>query len=126
LLLVHTSDGLTSKINLENEEQAKSWLNRLRNLEFREKISGLTVIQQNGVYLSLPRPQKFKNVILQAENIPRDGNGKIKGGERLICFADDVRLSVMVHRDPLATVRVHLVKFGHRRFDPLLERHKVR
>jgi len=104
------------EIDLEDEEQARSWLERLKDPAFREAITGLTV-SHNGITYSLPRPGDFRQVVLTAEPVVNNGR-RNKGGERLLCFADDVRLSVMVHREQIANVRIALSKPGRRRFDP--------
>jgi hypothetical protein len=44
-------------------------------------------------------------------------SGRVKGGEKVLLYADDVRLSVMAHAEQPA-VRVSLSKVGKRRFDP--------
>jgi len=113
--LVHTADGRTEEIDLDDEEQARTWLHRLRDPVFRDAVSGLSV-SHNGVVYSLPRPRNFRQVSMTAE--ASQGAGRNKGGERLLCFADEVKLVVMVHREQKATVRVSLSKPGRRRFDP--------
>lgn len=115
MLWVHTADGQTEAINLDDEEQAQKWLERLRDPVFRDSISGLSV-SHNGVTYSLPRPRNFQQVAMTVEAVQEAGRNK--GGERLLCFADEVRLAVMVHREQKATVRVSLSKPGRRRFDP--------
>lgn len=116
MLKVHTSDGLTSRINLENEEQAKAWLSRLSDPRYQENITGLTIAYR-GVQYSLSRPQGFTRLNFLAEQVQPDPKGKVKGGERIFCFSDEVRIGLMVHKEQRA-VRVSLVKIGKRRFSP--------
>jgi hypothetical protein len=115
VLWVHTVDGRTESIDLGDEEYARIWMERLRDPAFRDLISGLSV-SHNGVTYSLPRPHNFRQVALTAEAVPVEGRNK--GGERLLCYADEVRLAVMVHREQQAAVRISLSKPGRRRFDP--------
>lgn len=117
MLRVHTSDGLTTRFDLEDKERAAEWLERLKDPEFHNRITGLT-ISHRGVLYSFPRPQGFRRMSFLAERVAPDPQRKIKGGERIWCFSDDVRVGVMVHRAQRA-VRVTLTKTGHRRFDPV-------
>jgi hypothetical protein len=68
-----------------------------------------------GVQFSIARPQDFGIVSLAAEHV--ESSGRVKGGEKVLLYADDVRLSVMAHAEQPA-VRVVLSKVGKRRFDP--------
>ncbi len=112
---VHTADGQTEAIDLDDEEQARAWLTRLKDPAFRDSVSGLSV-SHHGVTYSLPKPRNFRQVAMTVEAVREAGRNK--GGERLLCFADEVRLAVMVHREQAATVRISLSKPGRRRFDP--------
>jgi hypothetical protein len=89
VLKVHLSDGQTLEV----------------------KITGLTVIKR-GVQYSLPRPRSFQESTLSAESFKAG-----KGGQRVFCFSDDVRLSMTVHNS-LRAVRVQLSKLGRRKFNP--------
>ena len=118
MLRVHTTDGITTRFDLEDKEQAAVWFEKLKDPAFQETITGLTV-SSRGVLYSFSKPQGFRNIFFQAENVEVDLERKIKGGERILCYADDVRLSLMVHRSQRA-VRVTLAKTGKRRFNPSL------
>jgi len=112
---VHTADGRTEAVDPDDEAQAREWLERLKNPAFRESISGLSV-SHNGITYAMPRPRNFRQVHMTVEVVKEAG--KNKGGQRLLCFADEARLAVMVHREQKATVRISLSKPGRRRFDP--------
>ena len=116
MLKVHTNDGLTSRIDLEDEEQAEQWLARLKDPRFQASITGLTVAFR-GVQYSLPRPVGFSDVFFLAEHVSPDEVRKIKGGERVFCFSDNVRIGMMVHKAQRA-VRITLSKTGRQRFSP--------
>ena len=113
---VHTKDGLTSRFDLEDEEQASEWLKRIKDPKFQAEITGLTV-SSRGVLYSLTRPQGFRDLSFFAESVQKDMSKKIKGGERVFCFADGVRISMMVHQEQKA-VRITLTKTGRQRFSP--------
>lgn len=118
MLRVHTADGLTTRFDLEDKKKAAEWLELLKDPSFQETITGLTV-SHRGVLYSFSKPEGFHSASFLAETIPADQERKIKGGERILCFADGVRLGVMVHREQKA-VRITLAKTGRQRFNPFL------
>lgn len=117
MLKVHTTDGMTTRVDLENEDETRQWIEKLRDPAYQGSISGLTIYQK-GVQYSLPRPQGFSQVFLCAECVEPDPDKKLKGGERIVCVAGDVRIILMVHRAQKA-VRVAVVKTGKQRFNPI-------
>jgi hypothetical protein len=118
LLKVHTNDGLTSRVDLEDLEQAEQWLARLKDPKFQASITGLTIAYR-GVQYSLPKPQGFQDILFIAEYVAADEDRKVKGGERVFCIADSVRVGLMVHKAQRA-VRVTLLKQGKQRWSPLM------
>jgi len=109
---------LTTGFDLEDEEQAAEWLEKLRDPSFQKTVTGLTVAHR-GVLYSFSKPQGFQNVAYHSELVVPDLERKVKGGERIRCFADGVCVGLMIHREQRA-VRVTLTKTGKRRFDPFL------
>lgn len=118
MLRVHTSDGLTTTFDLENAEEAKRWLEREQDPGYQSSITGLT-ISHRGVLYSFTRPVGFRKIAMVAENVDADLARKVKGGERIVCYVDDVRIGIMAHRLQRA-VRVTLVKTGRQIFNPIL------
>lgn len=117
VLKIHTNNGKTARVDLEDEGQAKEWLQRLSDPEFQAAITGMTVAQR-GVQYSLPRPIGFREILYLAELVAPDQERRIKGGERITCIAGDVRATVMVHQAQRA-VRVSLLRTGKQRFNPM-------
>lgn len=111
MLKVHTSNGLTAEVNLEDERQFRKWMDRFHDPGFQATITGLTIVQK-GVQYSLPRPDGFDATVLTAEPV-----GAGKGGERIVCAMDDVRVKLMVHNGQRAA-RVAIARKWHRVFDP--------
>lgn len=111
MLKVHTSDGLTAEVNLEDERQFREWMDRFHDPGFQATITGLTVVQR-GVQYSLPRPDGFQDVVLTAEPV-----GVGKGGERIICTMADMKVKLMVHNGQRAA-RVAIGRRWRRVFDP--------
>lgn len=147
MLKIHTSDGLTSRVDLADEAQAKEWLQRLRDPAFQQSITGATIVQKtagrykcpkcgkpgrfecsdcgrleqeyNGsaVQYSLARPEGFVQIFYWPEAILPNEESKVKGGEKVTCFVDDIRITVMVHRSQ-PSVRISLLKTGKQRYNP--------
>ena len=152
MLKIHTSDGITTRLDLNDEMQAKEWLNKLKNLSFQEQITGISILQNcngpyrcpvckskvkpscptcgqstknircnTGVQYSVSKPKGFHRCFYQVEHLDFDPSEGLRGGERIICFADDVRISLMVHASAPST-RVNLVKTGRQRYNPFMDR----
>ena len=116
VLKVHTRDGRTVRVDLEDRETSASWLQRLRDPVFQGEITGLT-ISHRGVSYSLPRPKGFNAIMYQAEFVEPQPTLRIKGGERIICQAEDVRATLMIHREQSAA-RISLFRIGRPRYCP--------
>lgn len=117
MLKVHTTDGLTTRIDLDDPKQAKEWLNRLKQRGFQDQITGLTIVEQ-GVQYSLVRPKGFNRVFFFAEIVEADPDMRIKGGERITAQMDETKIAIMVHRSQRAA-RISAMKTGKLRFNPL-------
>jgi hypothetical protein len=116
MLKVHLCDGKTLNFDLGDVDQAKTWFRNLRDQSFQSRITALTVAHR-GVQYSVPRPKGFDSVSFFAENVPVVPESKIKGGERVVCLAGEVRAVVMVHREQRAA-RLSLFRLGKQRFNP--------
>lgn len=117
MLSVHLSDGQTLSFDLKNDDQARLWLEKICSREFQSKIRAIS-IQKNKVQYSLPIPVDFERIFVFAENLLPDKDKKFKGGERIVCQADDIRLSMMVHSSQRAS-RVTLSKTGIQCYNPI-------
>ena len=138
MLKIHTSDGQTIKVDLTDEIQARSWLNILSRDDFQATIKGVSLVEKHligkcrccgsptdrsiGVQYSISRPEDFKKVFFHLESIAP--NGRIKGGEKVIVFTDDVMLMLMAHRSQPAA-RVTISKVGKQMYNPYKERKDV-
>lgn len=114
MLKVHLNTGETLRFDLNDEEDARQWMERASSQAFQTQITGLT-IAQNGVQYSLPRPEGFETVFLNAEAIKP--NGRIKGGERIVCHSGDVGVVLMAHTGQRA-VRINVTRQGKQRYNP--------
>lgn len=137
MLRVHTADGRTTTVDLSDERQAADWIRRLARADVARSVTGLTLVETHGasgrcpacaerhqlplgLQFSISRPEDFRNVSFDAEHVAP--SGRVRGGDRLLVYADDIRLSVMAHAETPA-VRVVVSKPGKRRFDPKTRTH---
>jgi hypothetical protein len=135
VLKIHTADGQTHPIDLTDSEQAQLWLARLAREDFQASINGVSLVERHsvrgrcqtcgetagrdiGVQYSVSRPHA-RRVFVHVEAV--EPNGKIKGGERVTLFADDVRLTLMAHASQPAS-RVTIEKVGKQTFNALKNR----
>ncbi len=117
MLRVHTRDGRTASIDLSDSEQAKWLASRLGDPRFQAQITAMT-ITHNGASYSVARPSDLGPVTFLAEQMDPEPDRKIKGGQRLVCLAADVRTSIFVHQQERAA-RVSLFRIGKQRYNPL-------
>jgi hypothetical protein len=132
MLRVHTADGHTETVDLSDERQASELVRRLARADVARSVTGLTLVETHGaagrcpacserhqlplgMQFSITRPEDFRSVSFDAERV--QPSGRVRGGDRLLVYADDIRLSVMAHAETPA-VRVVVSKPGKRRFDP--------
>lgn len=111
MLKVHLSDGETLEVDLHDEDQFKEWMRRFGSPVYQERITGLTIVQK-GVQYSLPKPSGFREVSLTAEPVHTG-----KGGERVVCVTDNMKIHVMVHSGQRAA-RVAIEQRWRRVFSP--------
>ena len=72
-----------------------------------------------GVQYSLSRPNGYDQVFYLAEHIEPDASIKLRGGEKITCFAGDARVALMAHAGQPA-VRITLLKTGKQRYNPIM------
>lgn len=119
MLKVHLQDGSTLTFDLTNPRQAQEWTKAFSSHSFQRSISGMTVLKDGEQY-SLSRPAGFTKLFLSAEMLSEEAERRFKGGERIVCQADGVRLSAMIHHGQRA-VRLTLVKTGELAYNPLMD-----
>jgi len=133
VLKIHTSDGQTHPVDLNDAEQARMWLAKLARDDFQATIHGVSLVERHtvrgkcqacgepsgrdiGVQYSVSRPDGVRRVFVHVEAV--EAQGRVKGGERVTLIADDVRLTLMAHASQPAA-RVSLAKGGKQIFNAL-------
>lgn len=136
MLNIHTADGQTHPIDLQDAEQARVWLARLAREDFQASVHGVSLVERHcvrvkcqacgepsereiGVQYSVSRPDGVRRSFFHVEAV--EALGRVKGGERITLFADDVRLTLMAHVSQPAS-RVTIAKVGKQTFNALKER----
>lgn len=148
MLKIHTKTGDTLRLDLNDENQASSILNLLQNKNFQDEITAVSIlkvcdgrqrcsvcgrpiratcdrcgIESNHLkcgtsfQLSLPKPVNHKKTFYYFEKVELENN---KGGERIICFSDEIKISLMVHSGQPAA-KIGIVKLGTQKFNPYLK-----
>lgn len=142
MLKIHTRSGKTLRFDMADAGQAKELLSALKLRDFQESITGISVVQDAatrarcthcdkaqlvcgccgadnsslrtrvGVQYSLSRPDESGPVSYAVEDVVGE-----RGGERVVCFAGDSKITMMVHRGQ-PSVRVSLSQPGSRRYSP--------
>lgn len=72
---------------------------------------------KTGVQYSLSRPDGYGDVFYSIEHIEAAEDSKVRGGERITCFAGDSRATMMIHKGQ-PSVRVTLLRTGKQRYNP--------
>jgi len=137
MIRVHTSDGRTVTVDLRDETQARELFRSLANEGFQRTITAVTVAGSHhlvtrcsecGAKVSAKMANQFSVTAPKGEDRMHhfhvedvEPNGKVKGGERLVLFAGDVRLTAMSHVTQ-PSVRVSLTRLGRRVADPMARR----
>ena len=119
MLKVNMSDGRTLSFELNNSSEFKEWKKFISNDENQKKIRGVGIVY-NTQWHALPIPRKFKYVRYDADLIIND-NAKTPEkklvGERVICFIDDIKLSLLVYYGNRPKMsRIDAIKIGRARY----------
>lgn len=136
MLKIHTADGQTHPVDLADADQARLWLARLDREEFQATIQGVSLVERHSVggkclacgepsgrkmsvQYAVSRPDGARRVFVHAEHV--EAEGRVKGGERVTLFVDDMRLVMMAHASQPAA-RITLAHVGKQTFNALKAR----
>ena len=119
MIKVNTKDGSTLSFDMCDDKERKSVTGLLKERLFRDSVTGLSSLH-NTFWHALLRPKRFRNVqyFVEQEIDRRNGDEVVKG-EKIICQADDVQLSILIYYNARPKMaRIELKKVGKQRFIP--------
>ena len=120
MVKVSFSDGTTLGFDLNNEDDLRAWQEWSSASDFQNRITSIgivrrhdmavkcqgcnaTVTKNDGKFLTIQRPKRFKRVEFYAELVWNERKGKKRLlGEKVTCHADEVKYSLLVYtyQDP--------------------------
>lgn len=121
MIKLNFKDGSTLEFDLKKEDDYKQWLEWVSEKDFQDKITGIGILHEKK-FNTLPFPKGFKRVRFMAELVSKEKKGvKRELGERLICQADNIQLSILVYTyknpPPPILSRTDLVKIRSKTWD---------
>jgi hypothetical protein len=118
VLKVHLADGRTLSFELGDEAQRGAWERSAQSSTFQSTIRGVALLHNRTLH-TLPLPKQFKSLRFSAELITSKGEGGERvTGERVVCQADAVRVSITAYYTQTPKmVRVDVARTGRMRFD---------
>ena len=122
MIKINKSDGGTLSFELNGLDRLDELKRNLEDRGFVEAITGISSLH-NTFWHAIPKPKRFRKVRYFVEHVKRNKRGvPVEVGEKIICQADDVQLSVLVYYSirPKMT-RIELRKIGKQRFTPSKE-----
>lgn len=146
---IQTKDGKTEVVDISrDEEKAKRLIKKLREEEYQDSITGISILKPcggktrcpickrtnllcktcgselkgstctTGAQYSFSRPGYSRKVLYVPEIIRPELDGGNKGGERIVVFVDGIKVVLMAHENQPA-LRVTLAKPGNIRYNPM-------
>lgn len=115
MLKVNLRDGCTLGYNLTDMAEKVEWERQQESSRFQRSITGIGIHHDQTLH-ALPIPRKFRRVSFGGEAIVR---GDEVVGERIVCQADQVRISLSVYFASGTMpkhVRVDVAHLGQPRF----------
>ena len=121
MIKLNFKDGSTLEFDLKKEDDLKQWLEWSSVKDFQERITGIGILHGKKFH-TLPFPKGFRHVRFMAEIVSKEKKGVERElGERLICQADNIQLSILVYTyknpPPPILARTDLVKIRKKVWD---------
>lgn len=119
LIKVNLKSGQTLSFNLGNKEDYSSLSDRLDDDVFARSITGISVLY-NTYWHAITVPQNFKTITYHVERVVCVKHGiEVNVGERIVCHADDIRLTTLVYYNEKPKItRIDMKKVGKPRYIP--------
>jgi len=119
MIKLNFKDGTTLEFDLNKDDDRQQWLEWVSEKDFQDKITGIGILHEKKFH-TLTLPRGFKQVKFSAELVYRERKGvKKQLGERLVCHADALQLSILVYTyknpPPPIQTRTDLKRIGKQR-----------
>jgi hypothetical protein len=118
VLRVNLSTGVTLKLDLAHDADAREWRSFAGDPSCQQTIRGVSIVRDGFCHV-VPVPKRFQSApVYQAELLTDDETGRLIA-ERVSCYVDAIRIDLTVYaraNPPLA--RVDVVRTGKRRHMP--------
>ena len=120
MIKVNFNDGTTLAFDLTKKADWKQWSEWSSSPDFQKKITGAGILHCKR-FLTIPFPKRFKRIQFFAELVysARKGEKKLVG-EKLICHADEIKLTMLVYtyKNPPPPVfsRIDIERIGKQMF----------
>ena len=126
MIKVNLKNGQTLSFDLENIDEYSSLSDRLDDDVFVHSITGISVLH-NKYWHAITVPQNFKTIKYFVERVKCVKNGIEKYvGERIVCHADDIRLTTLVYYNEKPRItRIDMKKVGNPRYTPKGKNHGI-
>lgn len=123
MLKVNCRDGRTLTFDLLDDRGYEDWLRHQRDPHFQSQITAAG-IHHDGTLHALPLPIGFRRLVFEADVVTRANGGEPfdrVAGERLTCYADQVKFTITVHHGTRPkVVRFGGAKVGRMRYSPAI------
>lgn len=119
MIKINKNDGKTVSFDLENDTDYHDVVDLLNDENMVQTITGVSSLHHT-FWHALVRPKKFRTVKYTVEKVYNTKGGIKKAtGEKIICQADDIQLTILVYYNvrPKMT-RIEIKKIGKMRFRP--------
>ena len=120
MIKVNFKDGTTLAFDLQKEDDRQQWLEWSSVRDFQTRITGVGILHDKR-FITLPFPKRFKKIRFYAELVFSEKKGEKRLlGERLVCHADETKVSMLVYTynnpPPPVLCRIDVERIGKQMF----------
>lgn len=123
MIKVNTKDGKTLSYDLSLESDYIEATELVESKDSTDSVTGISILH-NTFWHALPKPRKFRKIryFVKLVKHTKDGVEKVVG-EKIICQADDIQLSILVYYNQRPKMaRIEIKRIGRQRFVPVVSK----